>query len=251
MGRAGIVDERMRLQALDRYWILDTAPEASFDNIVTLAADICNTPIAVVSLIDENRQWLKAKVGLELAELPRELGFCNITIQKRELFIVPDARRDERFAHNPFVVSGPRIVFYAGAPLISRDGYALGTLNVMDRVPRELTPQQRQALRILAQQVADQLELRKSLAELERAIAQRDATQAQLQQANRLLEERVAERTAELNRLNASLRREIEQRSREASLSQAIIDSLPGIFYLFDLDGRFQRWTRNFELVTG
>ena len=216
MSHTGFVDEHMRLQALDRYRILDTAPEARYDDAVTLAAAICDTPIAMISLIDERRQWLKAKVGVELDELPRELAFCNVTIQKRELFIVPDARRDPCFAHSPLVTQRPCIVFYAGAPLITRDGYAIGTLNVMDRVPRVLTEQQLQALCVLAQQVADQLELRKSLAELERTIAQRDATQAQLQRANRLLEERVAQRTAELQRANASLQAEADRRGRGA-----------------------------------
>ncbi|WP_168204803.1 EAL domain-containing protein [Noviherbaspirillum sp. UKPF54] len=251
MSHSGIMAERMRLQALDRYQILDTAPEARFDDIAHLASAICNTPIAMVSLMDEKRQWIKAKVGLEFNEVPREIAFCSVTMQARELVIVPDARRDPRFADNPLVTAESGILFYAGAPLISHDGYVLGTLSVMDRVPRELTPQQQQALRTLAHEVVAQLELRKTLSQLESAVAQRDLSQAQLRQTNRALEERVAQRTAELNRVNASLLQEVERRGREAALSQAIIDSLPGIFYIVDRNGKFERWNRNFEQITG
>ncbi|WP_052452293.1 sensor domain-containing phosphodiesterase [Noviherbaspirillum autotrophicum] len=251
MSHSGTMAERMRLQALERYQILDTAPEARFDDIAKLAAVMCNTPIAMVSLIDEKRQWLKAKVGLEFNEVPREIAFCSITMESRDMFVVPDARRDPRFADNPFVVQEQGILFYAGAPLISHDGYVLGSLGVMDRIPRDLTPQQLQALSTLAHEVVAQLELRKLLSELEDVIAQRDSSQAQLQQANQLLEERVSQRTAELNRANTSLQQEVERRGREAVLSQAIIDSLPGIFYLMDRNGKFERWNRNFERITG
>ena len=159
-------NEKKRLKVLWQYEVLDTVPEEVFDNLTELAAKICEAPIALISLVDEKRQWFKAKFGTNVSETPRDFSFCAQAITQTDLFIVPDATRDQRFAHNPLVTSEPKIRFYAGAPLITPDGHALGTLCVIDKVPRELRPGQKQALRILAHHVVSQLELRRHSREL-------------------------------------------------------------------------------------
>lgn len=166
-------NESERLRALRTYDILDTLPEQEYQDIVQMAALICGTPIALVSLVDEERQWFKAKVGLEAAETSRESAFCaHALLQPDELFIVPDATRDPRFFDNPLVTGGPTINFYAGAPLKTFDGHVLGTLCVVDRRPRELNAEQQEALYALSRQVMTQLGMRLKLVELEHAQAQ-------------------------------------------------------------------------------
>jgi len=182
--------EKARLQALHRYRILDTDPEKAFDDLAILASQICQTPVALISLIDSNRQWFKSKVGVNVSETPREVSFCATAIEQPDLFVVPDASKDPRFSTNPFVVSDPKIRFYAGAPYTSSDGHPLGTLCVVDIVPRQLTSSQKNALLALSRQVQAQFELRKNLIELraalearERAEAERDRTILDLEQA--------------------------------------------------------------------
>ena len=159
-------DEERRLAALRQYEVLDTQPEQALDDLTSLAAAICGAPIAMISLIDEKRQWFKSKVGSKLVETPRDISFCGHAVQQRDLFIVPDATHDDRFADNPLVTGDPHICFYAGAPLVSPDDMALGALCVIDHVPRTLTPAQEKALRVLARQAMLYLELRRQMSEL-------------------------------------------------------------------------------------
>jgi len=163
-------DDAKRLRALRRYRILDTDPEQAFDDLTLLASQICGAPIALISLVDEKRQWFKSRVGLTPQETSRDVSFCSHAIEQEGLFIVPDALRDARFRDNALVLGDPRIRFYAGAPLVTRDGDALGTLCVIDRRPRRLSDDQLAALRALRRQAEAQLDLRRNLAELRLAL---------------------------------------------------------------------------------
>ncbi|MEA5622631.1 GAF domain-containing protein [Nostoc sp. UHCC 0251] len=161
--------ETLRLQALHQYNILDTIYEAAFDDLTRLAAQICGTPIALISLIDESRQWFKSKVGLDRESTSRDLAFCaHAILQPHETLIISDTLLDQRFATNPLVTSDPYIRFYAGAPLITPEGYALGTLCVIDHIPRQMNSEQLEALQALSRQVMAQMELKRNLYNLER-----------------------------------------------------------------------------------
>jgi len=173
MATQPIVNEVARVAALDRYAILDSEPEQSFDDLVVLAALICNTPIAMLSLVDDHRQWFKSKFGVQVRETPREISFCALAIQHPDLFVVPDATKDPRFRENPLVIGEPHIRFYAGAPLINEDGFALGTLCVADREPRELDPGQKEAIQALGRLALRQMELRINLQLLKEALNDR------------------------------------------------------------------------------
>ena len=168
-------NEAERLVALRRYDILDTPPEPEFDDFTRLAAQICGTPVALITLIDTERQWFKSKVGVPMSETPREMAFCTHTIQGRDLLEISNLSEDIRFHDHPLVANNPSARFYAGAPLITPDGLGLGTLCVLDVVPRNLTPEQRDAIQTLSRQVMAQLELRRFNQHLKLVVEERTA----------------------------------------------------------------------------
>jgi signal transduction histidine kinase len=154
-------NEQERVSELDSYAILDTPAETSFDELTSLAAYICGTPISLVSLVDKDRMWFKSKVGLAVSEIPRIDGFCSSAICDEVVLVVPDAAANPRLANHPLVTSDPKLRFYAGAPLTTPRGYRIGTLCVIDTVPRDLSAEQIEALKSLARTVITQLELRR------------------------------------------------------------------------------------------
>lgn len=211
-------NERSRLHALYQINILDTLPEKAFDDVAQLAASICEAPIALVTFVSSERQWFKANIGLDFNETSRAISFCTHAIlEPDDVFVVPDALADGRFATNPLVVNAPHIRFYAGAPLVTSEGLALGTLCVMDHQPRQLNPDQLKALHVLQRGIVAELELRYTKKQL-------DETQQTLQQ---------------------------ETIQHPPEFANALLDSLPGIFYLYDENRRFLRWNKNFSRVTG
>lgn len=168
LGAPPPANEDDRLAALHSYDILDTAPEPLYDDITAAAAQLCRTPMALISLIDQDRQWFKSRVGMQPAETPRELAFCaHAILQPDQMMEVGDTFVDPRFARNALVTGGPQIRFYAGAPLLTSDGVALGTLCVLDRAPRTLSDAERTALQALARQVVTTIELRQAARLLE------------------------------------------------------------------------------------
>jgi anti-sigma regulatory factor (Ser/Thr protein kinase) len=174
------MNEAARLAALRRYHILYTEPEEAFDDLTLLASHICATPIALISLIDENRQWFKSRIGLSLDETARNVSFCTHAIERPgEIMVVPNALDDDRFVNNPLVTGDQQFRFYAGAPLLTPEGHALGTLCVIDRVPRQLTDDQLRALNALRRQTEAQLELRRNLHELTDALVARKEAERQ------------------------------------------------------------------------
>lgn len=187
-------NEQQRLAKLLSYDILDTDTEHGYDDLTELAAHICGTPISLVSLVDEERQWFKSKVGLDATETHRDHAFCAHAILQDDVFEVPNAKQDHRFADNPLVQHEPNISFYAGAPLISSDGYAVGTLCVIDREPRQLSQSQRDALQVLSRQVMNQLELRLKVKELRAEVQEREQVEQQLRitQAQMIQQEKLS-----------------------------------------------------------
>jgi GAF domain-containing protein len=163
-------NETQRLAALREYHILDTAAEQAYDDITALAAYLCDVPIAMISLVDESRQWFKSKLGLNQQETPRDVAFCAHAILQSEPLIVRDALKDTRFADNALVTRAPHIRFYAGFPLTTPEGFALGTLCAIDRKPRQISAEQKRAMQALARQVMALLELRRVSARMAEAL---------------------------------------------------------------------------------
>ncbi|TAH12243.1 MAG: sensor histidine kinase [Sphingobacteriia bacterium] len=178
-------DDQRRLKELHRYEVLDTSYEAEFNDVAQLAATICKTPIALISLIDSKRQWFKAKVGIELNEFPRDISFCGHTIiADTEVFEITDTSEDERFLDNPLVIGEPYIRYYAGVPLINQNGYKMGTISVLDTKPGEINAEQIFTLQTLARQVVKLLDQNLMNKQLE---SQRIKLQQQMELQNRIL----------------------------------------------------------------
>lgn len=164
-------NEKERQKELDSYSILDTLPEEDYDNLTAIASEICGTNIALVSLVDDKRQWFKSHHGLDAEETPKEVAFCAHAINKPdEVFIIQDARKDYRFSDNPLVTGAPNVIFYAGVPLLSDKGLPLGTLCVIDNTPKLLSQSQIKSLKALTRQVMNLMELRRTKSELENAL---------------------------------------------------------------------------------
>jgi diguanylate cyclase (GGDEF)-like protein len=173
--------EMKRLEMHRAFDILDTVPEEEFETIARLASKTCGTPIALVSLVDAERQWFKASVGLDIEEMPRDVTFCRYAIaQPGRVFVVPDAQSDECFSANPLVTGAPFIRFFAGVPLVTKEGQALGTVCVIDRVARSISPQQLDALTSVAKAAMAIIEQRRTIAELERARESQKCVEANL-----------------------------------------------------------------------
>jgi PAS domain S-box-containing protein len=206
-------NEAERLVTLHGLGILDTRPEPAYDELSALAAHICQTPVALISLVDEHRQWFKSRVGWTPTETPREAAFCAHAILQPDLMVVPDTLADERFANNPLVTSPSGIRFYAGAALVTDEGLALGTLCVLDHEPRGLTAEQGRALRALSHQVVAQLRLRQQLTEQERI-------NAELARANQALEAEITGRQQAEHALRESKRQ-----------LNSLVSELPGLAY--------------------
>ncbi|MFY7829284.1 MAG: ATP-binding protein [Flectobacillus sp.] len=200
-------NESARLEALRSYVILDTLPERDYDSITQIAQEICQTPISLISLIDKDRQWFKSVKGLEAQETPRELSFCGHTIlNPNEPLIVENASEDERFFDNPFVTNDPGVQFYAGVPLVTSMGYALGTLCVLDSKPRSLEDDQIEALKALANQVINQFELRKKTLQLEKIKEDLEIKNKELEQAKLNLEEALKAKSVFLSMMSHEIR---------------------------------------------
>ena len=205
-------NERDRQAALDRYNILDTMPEQEYDDLTQLAADICGTPIALISLVDRDRQWFKSRVGLDATETPRDISFCGHAVAESSFLNIPDATQDARFADNPLVALDPNIRFYAGMPLKTADNFTLGTLCVIDLQPKNLTEQQIRQLESLSRLVISQFELRRS---------------------------------------NATRKRATKWLSQETMLKQAVLDSANLAFISTDLDGAIATFSVGAERLLG
>lgn len=212
------------LRALD---ILDSAPERHYDDLVRIASAICGTPIGFVSLVDSDRQWFKAKLGIDVSETPREVSFCGHALDDpSRVLVVPDAAQDPRFSDNPLVTGGPNIRFYAGAPLVTAAGSVLGTLCVIDHEPRELEPFQHDTLQALSRQVTALLELRRTTRQLQHQLAEREWYEAQLERQQQELEQRNADLTEQAR--TDALTGLVNRRALDAALATAIAAASPG-----------------------
>lgn len=231
--------EAARLAALSSYGILDTLPEEAYDDLVAIAAGICDTPLGSVSLIDGERKWIKSHHGAPLPKVPRAVSFgAHAILRPHEVMVVPDTHADERFHHNPLVIDKPSIRFYAGAPLVASGGIALGTLCVMDQTPRQLKPFQIEALRGLSRQVVTLLELRVAHRELHSHLSEREWYERQLQRHEQELIAENAQLT-EISRtdmLTGLPNRRAFSIAMASAIATATVDRKPFAMAIVDID---------------
>lgn len=228
-------NEAERLRVLRRYAILDTASEAAFDDIVAIASAICGTPMGSISLIDADRQWFKARVGLDKPQTPRDEALCaHAILEPQSTLVVPDTHVDPRFADNPAVTGAPNIRFYAGTPLLSAEGLPMGTLCVMDHEPRELRAFQRMALDALSRQVSALMELRRVSRDLKMQLEDRAWYEDQLHRFNEALELQNADlsQQAQVDALTGLANRRV----LASTVEQLLADGAPFCLALIDID---------------
>ncbi len=233
------IEDMRRLAALAAYELLDTPPEQAYDDIVRLAVALCAVPAATISLVDHDRQWFKAALGIRVTQTPRAEALCDVAIRTpRHLLVVEDVGADARFAHLGYAIDGRPVRFYAGMPLCSPDGHALGTLNVLDVEPRQLSADQRQALQLLARQTQHLFELRRYTRQLGRLLAEREAATRQLQASRDDLERRHErlKHSAAHDPLTGLLNRAALGQLRENPDALARLDAGPYSLMLIDVD---------------
>ncbi len=231
--------EAARLDELHRYEILDTLPEQAYDDLLAVAAGICGTPMGSVSLVDAEREWYKAALGVDMREGSRDTSFCGHAIlDASRLMVVEDALGDPRFLDNPRVLGAPHIRFYAGAPLVSPSGHVTGTLCVMDREPRVLSPFQRESLIRLSRQVVTLMELRRVNRRLRQHLEEREWYEQQMQDYQRLLELHNEELSTQLgvDPLTGLSSRRAFTMALEKALSHAAMEQQPVALALIDID---------------
>lgn len=227
------LDEARRRAALRTYQVLDTLPEPEFDDLTRLARELCGTPIALISLLDDQRYWFKSHIGIDVCEVPRGGGFCVHALASREMLVVEDAQADPRMQSSPLVTQPPYIRFYAGAPLITPEGVPIGTLCVLGMVPAELNTWQRNALAVLGRHVVQLFELRRRNASLQLAIQERQAAENDLLAMTEQLEQRVNERSRALAKANTELYERVRESEEAEERYRRVVELSPTAIFIF------------------